>query len=61
MNDVTFSSQNVTFQFRCSGANALRAFESARASERGLGDCAHARDVVRARASMTSVARALFL
>jgi len=43
------------------GANALQSFESTCASERGLGDCAHARDVVRARASMTCVARALFV
>ena len=43
------------------GANALQSFESICASDRGLGDCAHARDVVFARASMTCVARALFV
>ena len=43
------------------GANALQSFESTCASERGLGDCAHARDVVLARVSMTCVARALFV
>ena len=43
---------------RPSGANA----ESARASpERGLGDCACAKDVVLARASMLYVMRALFV
>jgi len=40
----------------------FRAFESARASaEKVSGDCAHARDVALARASMTSVVRALFV
>ena len=43
------------------GANALQSFESTCASERGLGECAHARDVVLARASMTCIARALFV
>ena len=39
----------------------LSAFESTCASERALGDCAHARDVVLARASITCVARVLSL
>ena len=43
------------------GANALQSFEYTRASERGLGDCAHARDIVLTRTSMTCVARALFV
>jgi len=36
------------------------AFEYTCSSERGLGDCAHARDVVLAKASMTCVVQALF-
>ena len=39
----------------------LSVFESTCASERALGDCAHARDVVLARASITCVARVLSL
>ena len=35
--------------------------ESTCASERGLGDCAHDRDVALARVSMTNVARTLFV
>ena len=43
-----------------SGANAFRAFESARASERDLGHYAHVRDVVLTRANMTYFVRVLF-
>ena len=40
--------------------NCPSCFEWTCASARGLGDCAHARDVVLARASMTCVAQALY-